>query len=79
MKKQTKKRNIKDFNYEVICEMRKKRSPQVLRFSVEDDPWFIDVFFYKAKSGTIDDHYLITRPELEGRIAYFERYGYEKL
>jgi len=74
-------KNISEFSdYKEIAKFTKPRSPRSLIFLTKDpEEWFIDVIYYKTKSGEVIKENCIIAKDLSDWFRWKEGLGWEKV
>lgn len=74
------KGNISQYKkHKLIARLKKTRSPHEILFSTSDpDGWFIDVIWYKKKTGEISDKSLIIKKDLDIWMRFQKSLGWEE-
>jgi len=74
-------KNISEFSdYKEIAKFEKPRSPRTLVFLTNDpDEWFIDIIYYKTKSGIVTTEEYIIAKDLPDWIRWKEGLGWKKV
>ena len=66
--------------YEILITMEKPKSISAVHFYEDpNDDFMINAVEFKKKTGEINHHSLIIRPDLENFVRNFERSGYVKI
>jgi len=80
IKEEKTERHIKDFsNYKIIHKLRKFHSPLTIAFLEDpEDSWFIQITYYKTKSGIITDTETIIAKDLNIFLTHLKRLGWKE-
>jgi hypothetical protein len=67
-------------DYEVLFNMKKKKSPITVLFCTNDpEKWFINKVTYLTKSGLIHDNCIVIKKDLESSVNFYEGDGFYKV